>query len=209
MIRASHVWLRLRDDLRIGIIETDQRELIGMLGHLPHDAVGMRVPHSQHSQFHARSLDSLAESASSMTLARYRRPLWADYNQQPCQSNVFRPPEKLVMRADPRETSRRGFLKHSLAAGGIGLAGRLAIAAEPNTQLPQPMFPVVDSHQHLWDLKKFKLPWTAASPSLARDYLDARLPGSHGRHPDRQKRLPRSGRRAQPAAGRGGLRQSN
>jgi L-fuconolactonase len=33
------------------------------------------------------------------------------------------------------------------------------------------MFKVVDCHQHLWDLKQFRLPWTAGSPSLARDYL--------------------------------------
>ena len=32
------------------------------------------------------------------------------------------------------------------------------------------MFEVVDSHQHLWDLKKFRLPWTATSPSLAHDF---------------------------------------
>lgn len=32
------------------------------------------------------------------------------------------------------------------------------------------MLKVVDSHQHLWDLTRFRLPWTAKQPTLARDY---------------------------------------
>jgi L-fuconolactonase len=32
------------------------------------------------------------------------------------------------------------------------------------------MFEVVDTHQHLWDLKQFRLPWTAESPAMARDF---------------------------------------
>jgi predicted TIM-barrel fold metal-dependent hydrolase len=32
------------------------------------------------------------------------------------------------------------------------------------------MLPVVDTHQHLWDLKRFRLPWTAGNPKMARDY---------------------------------------
>jgi L-fuconolactonase len=41
---------------------------------------------------------------------------------------------------------------------------------EPQSNPAKSMFKVVDSHQHLWDLKKLRLPWTKASPSLARDY---------------------------------------
>jgi predicted TIM-barrel fold metal-dependent hydrolase len=39
------------------------------------------------------------------------------------------------------------------------------------------MLPIIDTHQHLWDLDKFHLPWTAGSPLnrsyLPSDYLDA------------------------------------
>ena len=68
---------------------------------------------------------------------------------------------------------RRDFLKHSLAtAATLGVAAgeskRFAVAAEPQSSSAVRMFKVVDTHQHLWDLKRFRLPWTANSPSLAR-----------------------------------------
>ena len=43
--------------------------------------------------------------------------------------------------------TRREFLA---AAAVVPVAARAADAA---------MIPVVDTHQHLWDLEKFKLPW--------------------------------------------------
>jgi predicted TIM-barrel fold metal-dependent hydrolase len=33
------------------------------------------------------------------------------------------------------------------------------------------MLPIIDTHQHLWDLGKFRLAWTDSAPSLARNYL--------------------------------------
>lgn len=38
--------------------------------------------------------------------------------------------------------------------------------------------PIIDTHQHLWDIEKFKLPWLSSAPKLARshvtrDYLEA------------------------------------
>jgi len=33
------------------------------------------------------------------------------------------------------------------------------------------MIPIVDTHQHLWDLRKFRLPWLKESPRLARSFL--------------------------------------
>lgn len=68
---------------------------------------------------------------------------------------------------------RREFLRLSIAAA-LGMASapvRTTTAAEPSKSDQSPMFKVVDSHQHLWDLKKFRLPWTAGTPSLARNYL--------------------------------------
>ena len=33
------------------------------------------------------------------------------------------------------------------------------------------MLPIVDTHQHLWDLQRFELPWLDGAPALAKDYL--------------------------------------
>lgn len=35
---------------------------------------------------------------------------------------------------------------------------------------PRTMIPVIDTHQHLWDIKKFQLPWLPAEGILARSY---------------------------------------
>jgi L-fuconolactonase len=35
------------------------------------------------------------------------------------------------------------------------------------------MLPIVDTHQHLWDLAKFKLPWLATAPTLNKNHLMA------------------------------------
>lgn len=35
------------------------------------------------------------------------------------------------------------------------------------------MWPIIDTHQHLWDLDRFRLPWTADVPTLARSFLPA------------------------------------
>ncbi len=56
--------------------------------------------------------------------------------------------------------TRRGFL--AAAALAAPLLARGADAEKPA---------VVDTHQHLWDLKKFKLPWITKGAPLARDYL--------------------------------------
>jgi predicted TIM-barrel fold metal-dependent hydrolase len=33
------------------------------------------------------------------------------------------------------------------------------------------MVPIIDTHQHLWDLQQFRLPWLKDTPSLARNFL--------------------------------------
>lgn len=35
------------------------------------------------------------------------------------------------------------------------------------------MLPIIDTHQHLWDLRKFNLPWTAGAGVLERSYLQS------------------------------------
>ena len=70
---------------------------------------------------------------------------------------------------------RRDFLQHSLAAAttlgaAAVLSARVADAAEPRSDSTMPIMKVVDSHQHLWDLKRFRLPWTAKNPAMDRDF---------------------------------------
>jgi predicted TIM-barrel fold metal-dependent hydrolase len=59
--------------------------------------------------------------------------------------------------------NRREFLGTSLAVAGSAM---LATADEPKAALP-----IVDTHQHLWDLKKFRLPWIKPDAPLNRSYL--------------------------------------
>jgi L-fuconolactonase len=66
--------------------------------------------------------------------------------------------------------TRRDFLKQSAAA----LAGAsLASAAAPTEVRPMAAEPprIIDTHQHLWDLKQFKLPWITKDSPLNRNYL--------------------------------------
>src|SRR6185295_1899368 len=56
---------------------------------------------------------------------------------------------------------RRTFIQTTVA----GLAGSAALAAEDKA------IPIIDTHQHLWDIKQFKLPWLKSAPALAKNYL--------------------------------------
>jgi predicted TIM-barrel fold metal-dependent hydrolase len=56
---------------------------------------------------------------------------------------------------------RRQFLQAGLAAAATA---SLAPAAKPEG------LPIVDTHQHLWDLKKFKLPWIKDGSPLAKSF---------------------------------------
>ncbi|HEV3121475.1 MAG TPA: amidohydrolase, partial [Isosphaeraceae bacterium] len=78
-------------------------------------------------------------------------------------------------------SSRRRFLRQSaalLAAAGAGASwahGRAAAgeAAAPAAQEEKALIPIVDTHQHLWDLDKFRLPWLSGARALKRSYLMA------------------------------------
>ncbi len=56
--------------------------------------------------------------------------------------------------------NRRDFLAASAAAAAGG-----ALRAEDTD-----LFPIIDTHQHLWDLGTFRLPWLKKVPALAKDY---------------------------------------
>lgn len=60
--------------------------------------------------------------------------------------------------------TRRGFLAQSAVASGVALAKVAnAEAAQDNAPLP-----IIDTHQHLWDLKVFQLPWLKEAPEILR-----------------------------------------
>ena len=60
--------------------------------------------------------------------------------------------------------NRRQFLAASAAVTALA-------ARQPEEYTT--LFPVIDTHQHLWDLSKFRLPWTKNEPKLAKDHLMA------------------------------------
>lgn len=53
------------------------------------------------------------------------------------------------------------------------LAAAAVVAATVPTQSAEEAkaVPIIDTHQHLWDLNKFKLPWVKKGDALDRDYL--------------------------------------
>ena len=73
-------------------------------------------------------------------------------------------------------TTRRRFLQHATAGvAALALTGRRSTgAADADPKL----MPIVDTHQHLWDLSKLRLPWLKPGGPLTRsfvmkDYLEA------------------------------------
>ena len=56
--------------------------------------------------------------------------------------------------------NRRQFLATSIAVGSTAAAADQAAA-----------IPIIDTHQHLWDLKKFKLPWIKEGAPLAKSFV--------------------------------------
>lgn len=59
--------------------------------------------------------------------------------------------------------NRREFLASSLTA--------TALAAPAGAEEKTAMLPVVDTHQHLWDLSRFRLPWVKPGDLLARSFV--------------------------------------
>ncbi|MFM7096951.1 MAG: amidohydrolase family protein [Gemmataceae bacterium] len=64
------------------------------------------------------------------------------------------------------QQNRRAFVKNSILGSTMAFGLTSEAAAEKKN-----MIPIVDTHQHLWDLKQFKLPWVEAGSPLARNYV--------------------------------------
>ena len=81
------------------------------------------------------------------------------------------------------DPSRRDLLRNLLKAGGAWSLGMAIHAGLPEssswgqtagTGPAEQALPIIDTHQHLWDLKRFSLPWLQGAPEvLARSYLSA------------------------------------
>ncbi|WP_406697853.1 amidohydrolase family protein [Singulisphaera sp. Ch08] len=84
-----------------------------------------------------------------------------------------------------RQTERRRFLGQTIAlavAAGSGAQGvGRAFGQEPDAPCNEAaaeasgetkgMIPIIDTHQHLWDLTRFRLPWLTADSPLAKSFL--------------------------------------
>ena len=82
------------------------------------------------------------------------------------------------------DTNRREFLKQASVAAAAGLItsfateeGSIAKAADKTKDgnVTDKPIPIIDTHQHLWDVTKFKLPWLSSKQAapLRRSYLMA------------------------------------
>jgi L-fuconolactonase len=74
--------------------------------------------------------------------------------------------------------SSAGLAAASLAGAASGLvAPAVSLAEKPKSGVKSAesamSLPIIDTHQHLWDLSKFKLPWQAEEPTLAKNFLPA------------------------------------
>lgn len=61
--------------------------------------------------------------------------------------------------------ARRHFLQRTAA---VVLAAGTPVPSRPDGP---GMMPIIDTHQHLWDLSRFRLPWLKGAPTLDRSFL--------------------------------------
>jgi predicted TIM-barrel fold metal-dependent hydrolase len=69
---------------------------------------------------------------------------------------------------------RRQFLRQSAAAATLVSTAAvisLKTIAQENRAVKEAHLPIIDCHQHLWDLSKFKLPWIRPGTLLGRTYV--------------------------------------
>ena len=66
--------------------------------------------------------------------------------------------------------NRRHFLQTGLAAAAVAtLQPVVRVSAEDKQHMDS--IPIIDTHQHLWDLRRFRLPWVKNAPALNKNFL--------------------------------------
>lgn len=68
-------------------------------------------------------------------------------------------------------STRRTFLERLLALAAAGSAHSASWALAENPRDGETGLPIVDTHQHLWDLEKLRLPWLDNAGKLNRNHL--------------------------------------
>jgi hypothetical protein len=66
---------------------------------------------------------------------------------------------------------RRDFLCQAATAACGAAALGLPLADKAGASAPSQGIPIVDTHQHLWDLGRFRLAWVKDGEPLSRNYL--------------------------------------
>ena len=69
---------------------------------------------------------------------------------------------------------RRQFLGQTAVAATAALAATTSLPshqAKGQSTVKPDEIPIIDCHQHLWDLSKFKLPWIKPGTLLGRSYV--------------------------------------
>src|SRR4051812_25333939 len=69
---------------------------------------------------------------------------------------------------------RRQFLGQTAASATAALAATVSLScdqAKGQSTVKSGEIPIIDCHQHLWDLDKFKLPWIKPGTLLGRSYV--------------------------------------
>jgi predicted TIM-barrel fold metal-dependent hydrolase len=66
-------------------------------------------------------------------------------------------------------SSRREFLQQSALVAGSAFVTRACAHEQPKGS--DAMIPIIDTHQHLWDLSKFHLPWVKEGDKLAANHV--------------------------------------
>src|SRR5206468_3153232 len=68
--------------------------------------------------------------------------------------------------------ARRDFLKGASASALTFAAGATVAAPAPTEAAVETSAPpIIDTHQHLWDLARFRLPWLQGAPTLNKSFL--------------------------------------
>ena len=94
-------------------------------------------------------------------------------------------PRRAMSRAEPNRSSPHaangGRAGSALGVGASGLDRRRSEIASAAEGADVTAHPIIDTHQHLWDLKQFRLPWTDTNPRLAKSFVMADyLAATHG-----------------------------